>query len=40
MRPIGFEEFQVNTVTCEIDGEECDEWKICTTCKKAILARC
>jgi hypothetical protein len=29
---IGYEEFQVKTVRCEITGDECDEDEICTHC--------
>lgn len=33
---IGFEEFMVKTVTCDLDGEYCNEDCICSTCPKAI----
>jgi hypothetical protein len=33
---IGFDEFQIETIICEIDGEDCDECCICSTCPKAI----
>jgi len=36
MRKIGFEEFQIKTVNCELDGEECNEGEICTYCPDAI----